>query len=217
MQLRKDQRGQIDALIIPLVMSVILVIGLTVFGIWSYMQYKDQKDNVDQKISVAVDEAKKKQQDELEVSFAEREKVPTREYITSNTLGSIKILYPKTWSVYADEKEGSSLPLSTFFHPKFVPSNEKTAYAVRLTVENIEYDHEVEEFDSKLEKGTVKATPIEVSGIAGVRIDGNIIGEFKGSMVLFPLRDKTIKIWTEADTFVQDFNNIILKNLTFEP
>jgi len=40
----------------------------------------------------------------------------------------------------------------------------------------------------------------------------------QGSMVLVPLRDKTLKIWTEADeTYLKDFNENILPNYTFEP
>jgi len=46
---------------------------------------------------------------------------------------------------------------------------------------------------------------------------GQIINGKKGSMVMFPLRDKTLKVWTEADQFVGDFNNSVLPNLTFVP
>jgi len=36
-------------------------------------------------------------------------------------------------------------------------------------------------------------------------------------MILLPLRDKTLKISTESQQFVGDFDNIILANLKFVP
>lgn len=215
--MKLQQKGEIDPLIIPLVMSVVLVIGLTVFGIWAYMQYVDNRDNVAEKVAEAVADAKVAQQEELEIAFAEREKLPTRTYISPGAIGSVRITYPKTWSVYADEREKGAQPLNAYFHPKYIPANDDTAYAARLTVENSAYDREVDEFKSKIEKGTVKAKPIKVSDIPGVRLDGNIFREFNGTMVIFPLRDKTIKVWTQADTFQKDFDSIILANLSFEP
>jgi hypothetical protein len=38
-----------------------------------------------------------------------------------------------------------------------------------------------------------------------------------GTMVLLPMRDKTLEIWTEAPAYLADFNTYILPNITFSP
>jgi hypothetical protein len=38
-----------------------------------------------------------------------------------------------------------------------------------------------------------------------------------GILVLLPMRDKTLKIWTESTAYFTDFNTYILPNLTFSP
>jgi hypothetical protein len=53
--------------------------------------------------------------------------------------------------------------------------------------------------------------------VTGVRVDGQIADNIQGSMIILPLRDKTQEIWTESNSFLPDFNNNILPNLTFSP
>jgi hypothetical protein len=36
-------------------------------------------------------------------------------------------------------------------------------------------------------------------------------------MVVIKVRDKTLKIYTESTDYMSDFNDIVLKNLTFSP
>lgn len=215
MHKRLNQKGSVDALLIPLIIASVFALGLAGFGVWSYLSYLDQKDNTDQKIEVAVVDATAKQAEELELEFAEREKEPNRTFTSSATIGSIKLVYPKTWSVFAEEKEGDSRPLNAFFHPKYVPAT-NTLYALRASVSEQDYAKEVRDFEREIEDGTVTATPIEKSGVAGTRFDGQIDKDFRGAMVIFPLRDKTLKIWTESEKYLKDFNQIVLKNLTFQ-
>ena len=40
----------------------------------------------------------------------------------------------------------------------------------------------------------------------------------QGTMVIVPIRDKTLKVWTESNSvFLKDFNEAVLANLTFVP
>jgi hypothetical protein len=82
------------------------------------------------------------------------------------------------------------------------------------------YAQVLKQFDSAVRAGTVRVSPYsapKVQGIVGARLDGEVIQKKKGSMIMLPLRDKTLKVWTEAEHFIPDFNNIILPNLTFIP
>ena len=216
MRNRLNQRGNMDPLLIPLIVSVILVVGLAGFGIWSYMQYLDQRDNVDQTVATAVADAEAVQKEVLEAEFAEREKSPFNTWISASSIGSIEITHPKTWSVFVDEKDGGSKPLSGFFHPNVVPADDTTRYATRILVDESSYTNTLGDFDRGLEDGTITSSPITVAGVTGTRFDGQIDKEFRGAMVVFPLRDKTVRIWTESEAYLGDFDTIIIENLTFE-
>ncbi len=68
-----------------------------------------------------------------------------------------------------------------------------------------------------MKKGDLRATAVQASGATGTRLDGLLEPDREGSMVIFPLRDKTLKISTESKEFEDDFNNIVLQRLTFVP
>lgn len=205
-----------DPLLIPLIISVVVMLGLGGFGIWSYVQYLDQRDYTDEKIAVAVTDANAAQKEELEADFAEREKEPYRRWVSPASVGSVEIQYPRTWSGYVEEDVGGSNPVDAFFHPSVVPADKKTQYALRLVVDETAYEKIIEDYDRELEEGTVTAKPIEISGVTGQRFDGQIERDISGALVIFPLRDKTLQIWTQSNAYVADFNSIILENLTFE-
>ncbi len=119
------------------------------------------------------------------------------------------------------ETERSSIPVEGYFHPSFVPGVQSgTDFALRVQVTNQPYDQELKQFESKTKSGKVKVSPYKapkVPNVLGSRVDGEINNGQKDSMVLFPVRDKTLKISTESDQFLSDFNSIILANLTFVP
>ena len=223
MNIHTNQRGGSAALLFAFVFVVLLLFGAIVFGIWAYMGVQDYKANMEPKVAAAVEVAKKEISTTKDNELAEREKSPLKRYSGSATYGSVGISYPKTWSAYVDESGtgDSSNPLNGYFHPNFVPGvQESSSFALRVQVVPTSYSEELKQFDSLVTEGKVKISAYsapKVAGIVGVRVDGQIINEKKGSMVLFPLRDKTLKVWTEADQFVGDFNNSVLPNLTFIP
>ncbi len=217
MRITSSERGQIDPLVIPLVISVILILGLAGFGLWSYVSYVDQRDNVDETVAAAVVKAEAAKTVELEAEFEAREKIPNKTYQANNTVGSIFITYPKTWSGYIDEETTGSTPLDAYFHPDFVPDSSNVAYALRVTVEERDYNREVEGYQKDVERGDLTVAPITISGENGLRFDGEIDNDIFGAIVLLPLRDKTIKIWTESEVYLDDLTETVLENLTYEP
>ncbi len=210
-----NQSGKLDILILPLILSLLVVIGLAVFGFWAYSNFTTQRDDVDAIVAEEVDRAKADQKVELQADFEEKEKKPLRTYTSPSSAGSVSIKYPKTWSVYMEEGTSS---LEGWFQPNFVPAiNSDTSFALRVQVDNSTYSEEVSRLDRLIEDGTIKATPIRIAKVNGVRLDGFVAREKSGAMVMFPIRDKTLRVWTESDKFVKDFNTIILKHLSFIP
>lgn len=208
--------------------SIGLLITLAVFGLltlafgvlWfmNFSKYNDLKNNFDQKLAVATEEARKEISAQKDAELAEKEKSPYETYQGPTVFGSIKITYPKTWSAFVTEDERSSTPVDGYFHPGFVPGmNSGTAFALRLEVTETNYDQLLRKYEGDSKAGKVKVTPYQINGTAGVRVDGEIDNTKKGSVVMFSLRDKTVRLTAESEQFTKDFNEVILKNLTFVP
>jgi hypothetical protein len=218
--MHKNQEG---ALLIPLIMAIVLFLLAGVFAIWAYAGRQDYKTNVDQKVQVAVTKAVADEDVKKDAQFAEDEKKPLRNYQSPEAFGSVSVDYPKTWSVYALEVGGGSTPVDVYFNPRYVPNaNSNGPFALRMQVLNSSYTIQLQQFDALTKNGKVKVTPfrfVRVPDVLGVRIEGQILprADSNGVMVLVPLRDKTLRIWTEGTQSLNDFNNNILPNMTFSP
>lgn len=211
------EAGAVNPLVVSNVILAILAVALGSVMVWALVNYWDQKDNTDQKIEAAVTEAKKVQATEDEKQFLEREKSPYLQYAGPDDLGRVTFSYPKTWSGYVakDPAEGT---LEAYFNPGIVPfvaSDQQ--FALEVKVSGREYEDTLKSYESPVKKGELKSSPVVINGFSGIRLDGKFSAKIEGSMVLFKVRDKTLSIATEANTFRSDFDNIILKSLDFNP
>jgi hypothetical protein len=212
-----NQKGNSDPLLIPLIATVVLLLGFAGFAVWSYTNYLDASKVEQAEIDEAVEASNAKLTEELEIAFAEREKIPTRVYTTPQSSGSVEVTYPKTWSVYAEEDDVRGT-LESYLHPNYVRNiDSEEPIALRVTVNSESYSRLAEKYAQAATKGTVTVKATEVSGVTGIRVDGNIVDEFEGALVAFPLRDKTLTVWTENKSYLTDFNDIVIKNLKFVP
>ncbi len=78
----------------------------------------------------------------------------------------------------------------------------------------------MKQFEANVKTGKVKVSPYvpkNVSGVSGSRVTGEIYTGQSGTMVLIPLRDKTIKISAGAEQFISDFDKVVLENFSFIP
>lgn len=182
------------------------------------MKFTDARDNVAQKSAVAVEAAKDKQQKELEQEFVEREKQPYRIYRSPSVLSSIEFEYPKTWSMILEENEKGSPQIDATLHPDVIKMGREneTSYAFKIQLIDKIYSDSIRQYDSKIKKGDLSSSVVEASNIKGIRLDGQIDRDDKGSIAVFPLRDKTLILTTESPDFVNDFNRI-LTSLKFVP
>lgn len=210
-----NQDGSINPFIIPFVLAALVAIGLGVMTIKYYGDYVDQRDRNQPKIEAAVDKAKGDQKKQLDAEFEEREKQPYKTFTAPSSYGSVRLTFPKTWSAYVETGKGN-VQYGFYSHPNFVPS-EGVAYALRMSVVDRQFAQEVDNYDRQIEKNELKTKSIRVSGVTGARLDGFLEKDLEGSMVIFPLRDKTLRVWTESTERRKDFDNIIVKNLSFVP
>jgi len=127
----------------------------------------------------------------------------------------VKFSYPKTWSVYV-ERDGANNSYEAYFYPLAVPPlSSNTPYALRTSIINNKYESVLAGFNDRLKTGALKASPITIAGVDGTRLDGAFTNTVRGSMVLFKIRDKTLEVYTQAESYKNDFDGIVLKSLEF--
>ncbi|QQS17971.1 hypothetical protein IPL68_04945 [Candidatus Saccharibacteria bacterium] len=216
----RDERGSVITLV-SIILLCLFLVGALGFGSWAYMGRQDYKKNVDAKIKVAVAKNTKEVQLKDAADFAEASKQPLKPYTGPESFGSVKINYPKTWSAYVVTTAGGQ-PLDAYFNPDFVPSasDQKSVFALRVQIVSSTYSQTLTQFQGLQKQGKVTVAPYALPKTptqVGVRIDGQLTPTKQGSMVVLPVRDKTLKLWIESNQFVTDFNNIILPNASFSP
>lgn len=215
-----SSKSPFNPLIIVCAVLALALVGSLIFAFWAFSERGTYKNKTDEVVAKEVVTAKQQVSDEKDKEFVEKEKFPLQEYKGPATYGSVSVMYPKTWSAYVDLTNGQT-PVNGYFHPDFVPATGSgTAFALRVEVVNTPYAQEVKDYDARVKSGKVKVSPFKapkVAGTDGSRLEGEINQGQKGTMVIFPLRDKTLKISTQTDAFLKDFNEIILANLTFVP
>ncbi|HMI09897.1 MAG TPA: hypothetical protein VK497_05885 [Candidatus Saccharimonadales bacterium] len=207
----KNEFGGVSGSLIAIIGLTILVLGAGSAAIWAYVNYNEQKTNVDGKVDLAVAEAKKEQADSDEAKFAEREKEPNREFVGPDDYGRLTFIYPKTWSAYiAQDVTKGKGTYEAYLNPVTVPPVSATQqYALRVLVEERDYGQVVGSYDALVKKGDLKSSATSANGQNGTRIDGSFTKNIRGSAVIYKIRDKTITLRTDADTFKPDFENII--------
>lgn len=219
----KKQAGAANLLVIPLILVTIILFAVAGFAYYAYGQSLHYKNDVDAIVGQKVDAAKQEVSDQKDKDFAQKEKSPYVEYDGPSEYGSVKILYPRTWSGYVETADGNSgKPINGYFMPGQVPSTKdaNNSFALRMTVTDTQYDSIMKTFQSSAKSGKVTVQPYRSPNIAntvGARVDGEVVSKKQGSMIVLPYRDKTLQLWTESTDYQADFNNIILPNFSLQP
>lgn len=218
--MKHRSHNEAGSLLLPLVVVFVLLLGSLGFGAWAFIGRQDYKTNSDKKAAAVAKKAVVVESARKDAEFAEKEKSPSKTYAGPATYGSLKFDYPKTWSAYISET-GKSPAVDGYFSPNFVPDLlSGTLFALRIQIVNTEYVTVLKTFDSSVKTGKTSVSAYrapKVQSALGSIIVGAIDNKREGTLVILPLRDKTIKIWTEGNDYVNDFNNTVLSSLTFIP
>ena len=213
-----DQSGLASATVIPMIalgLMTVILLGLTVY---LFIRVDESENSRDQFAQEAVEEAKLQQKKELEADFLQREKEPNSTFEGAEILGNIQFKYPKTWSAVLDEEIDGSTQIDAIFHPGIVQTDEsdQRSYALRLQLIDDQYSEVLEDYEDLIEDGELKTRGVTFNGNEGIRLDGQLEEVDRGSMIILPLRDKTIRFWTESPEFQADYEKI-LGTFNFNP
>lgn len=219
MNTRNSERGAISGSIFAIVTLTILTVAFAGFSVWAYIQYNEQKTDVDAKITAATAEAVKENTEKLESDFLEREKQPLRQFVGPDDYGRLTFDYPRTWSAYqaTDIREGGGVTYEAFLNPVFVPPTKPKdiKMALRITIKQEVYDEAMKVYEKLLKNGSISSAAwSNEKGLTGTRLTGNFTPDIRGTAVVVKMRDRTLTVRTDADVFLPDYENII-KTLNF--
>lgn len=209
------EKGEVSGSLLAIIGLAVVALAMGGLAIWAYLGYNEQKTNVDGKVNLAVAEAKREQATVDEEKFAQREKEPNRQFAGPDDYGRLVFDYPKTWSVYEAKDISKGGTYEAYLNPITVPPVSQTQqYSLRVTIEEKDYDQVVKTYEQLVKKGDLRTSATSANGNNGTRLDGSFSKDIRGSAVIYKVRDKTITLRTDADTFKPDFENII-KTINF--
>lgn len=220
--LHREQRGALNALLLPLIAVVLLLLLTGVFGIWAFGQMQDYKNHSDEKSAAAVDVAIKKEDAKKAAEYAEASKSPLKTYTGPVAYGSLHVEYPRTWSAYVVEQTSSSTNVDGYFNPNFVPSvtTDSNSFALRVKVVGQSYASVMQTFQGNIKAGKMTASPYtfaKVPNVVGTKLDGEVSPNKQGTMIVMPLRASTVEVWAETSDGVANLNTYVLPNFSFSP
>lgn len=208
------------------ILAGLLVLSL-IFGLWAFsaLQAANKKANNSTSQAAA---AQKSQQDALK-KYNDLLKQPYKTFKGPDNYGTVTFSYPKNWSAYVDST-GANEPINAYFYPDQVPSVQSgTAFPLRVELLNSDYASVVAQYTPQVTQGSISSHAYMPPAMAknpsvqpGIRLDGAIDQSstgttLQGSMVILKVRDKTLQIYTQVNSNLSDFNNVVLNSLTFVP
>lgn len=206
----KNQKGFANNLLIATIGLSILSFLSIGAAIWGFVSYNNQKTDVDSRVAEAVALAKKEQADSDEEKFTAREKEPNRQFAGPDDYGGLSFDYPKTWSVYVNKDTSSGGSYEAYLNPLTVPTvSVSQQYALRVTIQDKDYDQVIKTYEPLVKNGSLTSSSIKVNDASGTRLDGTFSKDIKGYAVIFKIRDKTLTMRADAETFKNDFNKIV--------
>lgn len=199
-------------------MGVVLVV-VVIALFWALAQYQGARNDIDAELEAAREVARTEQKAESEAACKELMNSPFSLITGPSEYGSLKVQYPKTWSVFIQEAAARGGDYRVFFHPKVIrPIRDEERFALRLIIyddrnryEGFENEYRGLVEDRKLTVSDWSKTTTDGYNATGLRFDGQFNDELKGSVLIFRIRDKTVWLRTDSQEFLGEFNEIIDK------
>lgn len=204
-------------LVLTLVFGFLTLVFLALF-VWALMGKNNAEQAVEERISQAVSEAREDQKQLDAAAEQKRRESNTRTFSAGSIFGNLQVDIPKPWSLYVEKDASGKLQLDAYAHPNAVTvsDDEDAPFALRFTFEDTLYQDEIASLNRTVEQGDLSARAVTVAGAKGTRFKGEIDRNTTGHMVVLPVRDKTVKLWTEGSAFTDQFNTI-LNNVSLNP
>lgn len=211
LMINRRESGAVNSWLILSIVLILLSLSAVATAGWAMYRYIQEKNTVQSQIDDAVATNEKKVRTDMTADFNKAEKLPNRLFTGPEDYGSLSFEYPKTWSVYVSQDGTSGGQYQAYLNPVTVPpiNAQNQQFALRVNIQTTDYAKAVSTYDSYVKKGTLSSSAIKVGGEDATRLDGTFPDGLRGSIVIFKLRDKTVTIRTDANTFMNDFNALV--------
>lgn len=203
---KKKNKILIASIILAAVFFLLMVLFMILF-VLAKKDYNELSENVDLKVGQAISEAKTEQA----LADAEEAKKDTRTFTGPTDYGQLSFDYPKNWSVYIASDASKGGNFVAYLNPlEIEPVSESTVYALRVTIQDKDFETTTKEYQRYLEKGDLSMETTMVDNVAANRYTGKIPGtELNGVIVIFKIRDKTAILRTDSALLVKDFDTVL--------
>lgn len=198
---RQRERGAISGGTVAAIILGVFTAAFAGLAIWAFLNYNEQKTDVDGKIALAESAAKKKQSDEDAKYYDDLLQKPYTEFVGPDDYGRLTFMYPKTWSSYIAKDVTKGGTFEAYLNPGTVPPVSNTQpFALRVTISETDYDKTLASYESLIKKGDLKSSTTSSNGQSGTRLDGSFSKNIRGAAVFYKIRDKTLVIQTDVDS-----------------
>ncbi len=138
-------------------------------------------------------------------------------YTSPPQLGSFEVSIPRTWSWLINPNIDSGT--FTGKADPFYILEVATTHAFTLDLAVINYQAKITEMDlqAKNSQGKITGSDVTVSGIAGRRYKGLLVGNNNSEVIIIPLREKVITFGTDDADKYSDMLNIIATSAKLTP
>lgn len=217
-----DARGEVNLLVVALVVLGLFVLIFAGLFINSYMTAQNATKNLNAKRAEAYkqgQEAGAKTQKETDAAAAKAaEQNPFRAYTAPIAFGEFTIKFAKSWSSSVSENLSNTTQVELIANPEFVKilPNNTVNYALRAGLINNTYTATRQSYDQRVKSKKLTAANVKVSGIDGVRYTGEFKEGKSGVMVLVPVRDKTVFFSTENTKYLPELETTLTQS-TIKP
>ncbi|MEX0668382.1 MAG: hypothetical protein WD061_01410 [Candidatus Saccharimonadales bacterium] len=192
-----------------LTFTTVAFLGLSIWAIYNYHQ---ERTTINEQIDEAVAEARADQTEIERAQFEEELQNPYRTYSAPSVFGDINLEVPKNWNIYSEDDTSGSVQIDLYIHPDMVRNNSRDTndpYAFRMELRDELYNTSIRGFQRDVDRGDLRSNTVEVSGVEGLRFEGQITRDQTGHLVALPFRDKTIWMWTEGSKYMDQFDKIL--------
>jgi len=185
----------------------VMAVGL---GTWALVTYFQEKAAIDTTVASAEAEVRREVVAEYEDKFIEFQKLPNANFAGPEDYGRLTFDYPRFWSVYVESDARNGGDYEAYFNPGAVPPvSDATQLGLRVLIEDDTIERVLASYESRVEDGELTSRALTINEETATRFDGSFSDDIRGSAVVFRIRDKTVTIRTDAQTFQADFDKLV--------
>lgn len=179
-------------------------------GIWALVTYFQERAAIETTVASAEAEVRREVVAEYEDKFIEFQKLPNATFAGPEDYGRLTFDYPRFWSVYVESDARNGGDYEAYFNPGAVPPiSDATQLGLRVLIQDDTIERVLGSYESRVEDGELTSRALTINEETATRFDGNFSDDIRGSAVVFRIRDKTVTIRTDAQTFQADFDKLV--------